>query len=166
MADPHPFGAALQRSKDGYLLCAGCRTLGQCRLGIVSDEMLADGRTITRAKCPADQEGGPRVAHGGWTASVMDEMFGHLAMLQGLFVVTSKLNLEYLKPVPVERDLIGHAWVEKRENDRWHVAGELRLAGTDTLLTRGHGIFVERDLAHYQRYERWLAEQDGSAKEG
>ena len=100
------------------------------------------------------------MVHGGWTASVLDEMLGHLALFAGTFTVTSSLSVEYLRPVPVERELGGFAWVERRENGRWDVAGELRLAGTKTRLTRVTGVFIERDAAHFQKHEEWLQRQD------
>lgn len=166
MIENHPFAAQLTESRKGggFVLCVACRKLGHCRLGIVSGERLPDDgtlfRTRTRVKCPPDYEGGPGVAHGGWTASVLDEMFGHLAMMQGLFTVTSSLTVEYVKPVPVERDLEGVVWVESITDGRWQVRGELLLAANGKLLSRAHGIFIQRDAAHFQRHEKWLADQD------
>jgi acyl-coenzyme A thioesterase PaaI-like protein len=161
MTDNHPFAEQLANVKPGgFILCFACRTLGHCRLGMTSEDVLPDGRTLTKIKCPADQQGGPGVAHGGWTASVLDEMFGHLALLQGLFTVTGSLTVEYLRPVPVERDLEGYAWVEKRDDSRWQVRGELRLAANGKLLSRAHGLFIQRDASHFKRHEQWLAEQE------
>ena len=170
MIEKHPFATQLAEShKDGgFVLCVACRKIGHCRLGIVSDERLPDDgalyRTSTRVRCPKDYEGGPGVAHGGWTASVLDEMFGHLALLQGQFTVTSSLTIEYLKPVSVEHDLDGIVWVEGIADGRWSVRGELRLASNGKVLSRAHGIFIQRDLSHFQRHEKWLAEQ-GSRNE-
>ena len=116
------------KSEGSFFLCISCRKAGHCRLGMLSEKVLPDGRTLTRIRCPNDQAGAPGVAHGGWTASVLDEMLGHLALHAGAFTVTGKLTVEYVKPVPVERDLEGFAWTVKRDNGRWQVAGELRLA--------------------------------------
>ena len=140
-----------------YLLCAGCRKSGKCRIGVSSEELLEGGRSLTKLACPPEQEGAPGVGHGGWTAAAMDEVLGHLALLHGVFVVTKTLTVEYLKPVPLARDLECHAWIESRDNGRWQIAGELRLGST--VLAKATGLFVERNLAHFQRFDRWMAEQ-------
>jgi hypothetical protein len=49
------------------------------------------------------------------------------------------------------------------ENGRRRNAGELRLASTGALLARAHGVFVERDASHFERYRRWIADQDAEA---
>ena len=169
MEEKNPFAAQLAESRDGsFVLCVACSKIGHCRLGITSSRLVSQDslskdqgrvRSITQVKCPGEYEGGPGVAHGGWTASVLDEMFGHLALLRGLFTVTSSLTVDYLKPVPVERDLEGIVWVESITDGRWKVAGELRLAATGKVLSHAHGLFIQRDLSHFQRHEKWLAEQ-------
>lgn len=150
--------------KGGYLLCAGCRRTGKCRFGMSSEELLTDSRTLTKLKCAGDQEGPPAMAHGGWTAAVMDEALGHLALLHGVFAVTKTLTVEYLMPVPLERDLEIHAWVESREAGRWQIAGELRL--NTAVLAKASGLFVERDAAHFLRFDRWISEQAKVSRDG
>ncbi len=146
-----------QACQGGYLLCAGCRKAGKCRFGMTSEKLLEAGKSLTTLRCPAEQEGAPAVGHGGWTAAVMDEILGHLALLSGVFIVTKTLTVEFLKPVPLERDLECHAWVESRDEGRWQIAGELRL--NTAVLARAAGLFVERDAAHFLRFDRWIAEQ-------
>jgi acyl-CoA thioesterase FadM len=91
---------------------------------------------------------------------VLDEMLGHLALHAGTFTVSGKLTIEYARPVPVERELEGLAWVVKRKGSRWQVAGELRLAQTGEVLSRASGLFIERDATHFDRHQAWLEEQD------
>jgi acyl-coenzyme A thioesterase PaaI-like protein len=112
--------------------------------------------------CPREHEGGPNVAHGGWTAAILDEVLGHVPILHGQLAVTGTLTIRYVRPVPIERELEARAWVARREGRRWYVAGELVLASTGAVLASAEGIWVERDPAHYDRHERWLAEQDAS----
>jgi hypothetical protein len=155
--DDHPFAAQLaEGQKRGFVLCVACRKLGNCRLGIVGGERVPDEtvafKTRTRVKCPRDYEGGPGVAHGGWTASVLDEMFGHLALMQGLFTVTRSLT--------IERDLEGVVWIEDVTDGKWKVRGELLLVGPGTVLSRAHGLFIQRDVSHFKRHQEWLAQQD------
>jgi acyl-coenzyme A thioesterase PaaI-like protein len=159
------FGEAelnLIRGKDGgVVMCVACRRLGRCRLGLTGETLVEFGSTVTRLSCLSDHEGGPGVAHGGWTAAALDEILGHLVILSGHMAVTGSLTVEFLKPVPIERELEVRAWLERREDGRWHNVGELRLISTGALLARATGIFVERNpTAHFERQKRWLADQD------
>lgn len=153
------FGVKSASTKDGYILCVGCRERGVCQFGITSEQVLEEGKVRTLLRCAANFAGGPDVAHGGWTSAVLDEMLGHLALFENSFTVTSSLTVDYHKPVPVERDLVGYSWIDQRDGERWHVTGELRLAGANTLLARAKGLFIERDFSHFERHEEWLQKQ-------
>jgi acyl-coenzyme A thioesterase PaaI-like protein len=103
------------------------------------------------------------VAHGGWIAAAFDEITGHVTMLSGHLAVTGSLTVSYLKPVPIERPLTARAWPERKEERRWFVIGELRLASTGALLGRAEAIMVMRDRNHFERHRQWLAQQDALA---
>jgi acyl-coenzyme A thioesterase PaaI-like protein len=156
------FFAHMTRSDGGVGLCFGCRDLGRCRLGLTGERLLGDGTVEIDLRCPRDQEGGPAVAHGGWTAAVMDEALGHLPILNGQFAVTAELSIRYRRPVPVERPLRARSWVDRREGSRWYLSGELLLAPGGSVLAEASGVFVVRDPAHFARHEQWLSEQDAS----
>ena len=144
-------------------LCASCERLGACRLGLTAERLTAPDASLTQLICGPEHEGGPGVAHGGWTAAAMDEVLGHLNLLMGQMAVTGTLTVEYIRPVPVARPLEIHAWCEGVENGRRRNRGELRLASTGAVLARAHGVFVERDQSHFERYRRWIASQDAEA---
>lgn len=146
------------------VLCGACTKLGHCRLGITHRGIDAAGVSYSSVFCPPEYEGGPQVAHGGWTASVLDEMLGHTSVIQGQLVVTATLTVDFIKPVPIDRELEGRSWIERREGSRVYIAGELRLASTNALLAKANGIFVARDFGHFERHQQWLAEQDKRQK--
>jgi len=149
------------------VMCVACRRLGRCRLGLTGESLVEFGSTVTRLSCPSDHEGGPGVAHGGWTAAALDEILGHMVLLSGHMAVTGSLTVEFLKPVPIERELEARAWLDRREDGKWHNVGELRLISTGALLARATGIFVERNpTAHFARQKQWLADQDRLTKGG
>lgn len=145
------------------ILCGACKRLGQCRLGLTDEHLDADGVMHARFVCPAEHEGGPGVAHGGWTASMLDEVLGHTSLLKGQMAVTASLTVEFLKPVPIERALEGRAWVEGREGSRITISGEIRLAATGAVLARARGVWVARDASHFERHRQWLAQQDAAS---
>lgn len=125
-------------------------------------ETTFDGRVMTmRGVCAAAYEGGPRVAHGGWTAAMLDELLGTCSNASGPLAVTGTLTITYVKPVPIERELVCTARVEGQEGRRRRVTGEIRLAGSGALLASAEGIFVEARPDHYSRHQEWLAEQEG-----
>jgi acyl-coenzyme A thioesterase PaaI-like protein len=148
------------RSDGGVALCGACRGANRCRLGLTTERL--DGDAVARFEivCPPEHEGGPGVAHGGWTAGVMDEVLGHVPILHGRMSVTGTLTIRFERPVPIGRELVASAWVERREKRKWLLAGELVLASSDATLARAEGVFVLRDpLSHFGDFERWLEEQ-------
>jgi acyl-coenzyme A thioesterase PaaI-like protein len=153
------------RTDGGVALCGACRRTGVCRLGLTT-ERLDDDDGVARfgISCPPEHEGGPGVAHGGWTAGVLDDLLGHVPLLHGRMSVTGTLTVRFEKPVPIERPLEARAWVARRESRKWFIAGELVLASSQAVLARADGIFVLRDPAtHFGGFERWLAEQEATS---
>lgn len=145
-------------SESGVLLCRGCGAQRHCRLGIQRETLGADGSVHSEVTCPPEHEGGPMVAHGGWTASVMDEMSGHAVLLRDEFAVTGSLTVNFRKPVPLGHALLGRAWITTRQGRRVHVEAELRLAdaGGDVVAT-STAVMIRRPGDHFDRHERWLA---------
>ena len=145
-------------------LCESCSRAGACRLGLIEEALIEPGVSLTKLVCGADHEGGPGVAHGGWTAAVFDEGLGHLSLLSGQMAVTGELSVRFLRPVPIERPLVLRAWCERVENGRRRHRGELRLASTGTLLAAAEGVFVERDPSHFDRFRDWIASQEAGGE--
>ncbi|QGZ96189.1 PaaI family thioesterase [Terricaulis silvestris] len=152
----------LPRAPGGeVILCAECIRRGGCRLGITKEGIIGEHRTETLLMCPKDHEGGAGVAHGGWTASVIDEALGHLPLLCGQMTVTAKLSVEFVRPVPIERPLKLVAWRERVERNRWINAGELTLVSTGVVLARAHGEFAMRDQTrHFEKFREWIAAEE------
>ena len=149
------------RTDGGVALCGACRRTGVCRLGLTTERLDDDGVARFGISCPSEHEGGPGVAHGGWTAGVLDEVLGHVPLLHHRMSVTGTLTVRFEKPVPIERPLEARAWVARREPRKWSIAGELVLASSEAVLARADGIFVLRDQAtHFGDFKRWLAEQE------
>src|SRR4051812_10091304 len=117
----------MQEPKNGLTLCYACHPGGTCRMGIFAEELLPDGRVRARMRAPADFEASPGIAHGGWTAALLDEVCGHVPIRLGSFSVTGKLTIEYKKPVPVGVDLEIIAWATDHRHGLWKVTGEMRM---------------------------------------
>ncbi|NMF88648.1 PaaI family thioesterase [Aromatoleum petrolei] len=148
------------RSDGGVALCGACRDKKTCRLGLISERLDETGTAWFELRCPKDHEGGPNVAHGGWTASVLDECLGHVPLLQGVLSVTAELAVSFIKPVPIERPVEVRARIERREGSRIYISGEMVLLPGRAVLARGKGTWIARDRTHFAHFENWLAEQD------
>jgi acyl-coenzyme A thioesterase PaaI-like protein len=153
-------------SPGGVRLCGACQRVGECRLGFETEQLVTEppgrGELRCELRCPADHEGGPGVAHGGWTAAALDELLGHTPLHHGQLTVTGTLTVRFVKPVPIDRPLLGRARVDRVEGSKWFISGELLLAGSGALLASGTGVWIARDRdAHFRGFENWLASQDG-----
>jgi acyl-coenzyme A thioesterase PaaI-like protein len=155
------------RTDGGVALCGSCSKKGSCRLGLTNEALDDSGVAHFRLTCPEDYEGGPGVAHGGWTAEVLDEVCGHVPLLYDQMSVTGTLTIKYLKPVPIRHGLEATAWIEKVEGKKLMIAGELRLTSSAATLATASGIWVARDkTSHFAAFERWLAQQENPGVPG
>jgi acyl-coenzyme A thioesterase PaaI-like protein len=128
-------------------------------MGVESEIVDTAGVVHYRLRCDRENEGGLNVAHGGWTAGVLDELVGHVAMLAGQLAVTGQLNVMFVQPVPVDQPLTARAWREDKQGSRWFVRAVICLEASGAELARAEGILVERDQGHFARHQQWLEGQ-------
>jgi len=114
----------------------------------------------TELVCDESHEGGPGVAHGGWTAGALDELVGHVVLQHDRLSVTGKLTVSFLRPVPINRPLQATARRVREGNGRWYVHAEIALAATGAVLATAEGEMVLREWTHFARFEEWLAAED------
>ena len=126
---------------------------------------MTDGSVRSEITCPADHEGGPSVAHGGWTAGVLDEMSGHVLLLSDEFAVTGEMSVRFVKPIPIERPLIGTTRITGRDGRRVYVSAELRLKDVNELIATSEAVMIKRPSDHFKRHQRWLASLEPDAED-
>jgi acyl-coenzyme A thioesterase PaaI-like protein len=133
--------------------CRGCQ-VGEraCRFGADSFEAISPDEGVARLMCPADFDGGPKVAHGGWIAGVFDDALGRFLSHGGVKSVTTTLSVSFLMPVPVERPLILRTRIVSREGRRIAMSGTLRLEGDTQDRAAAQGVWVERRPDHFERH--------------
>ena len=95
-----------------------------------------------------EYQGGTGFIHGGIIATVLDEVMSKVSRLGNVRTVTAELNVEYLKPVPVDAEIVVEGFEVRREGRQLYHEGEIRDA-SGVLLARGRGRFVVVDP------ERW-----------
>jgi uncharacterized protein (TIGR00369 family) len=109
-------------------------------------------RIVGRFRLGAEYQGGHGFIHGGIIATVLDEVMSKVSRLSDLRTVTAELNVEYLKPVPVDAELQVEGFEVRREGRQLYHEGEIRDAA-GVLLARGRGRFVVVDLERYARQQ-------------
>ena len=117
-------------------LCSGCRHVGHgtCRLGVRREGLLTDNTFEAEASCPAEYEGWRGMAHGGWTSSVLDEVLGHGLLAMKRRVVTSSLQITFLRPVPIGTPVLVRGQLVLREEELCVMVGEMRTLGRESAL--------------------------------
>jgi len=89
----------------------------------------------------AEYQGGAGFIHGGIIATVLDEVMGKVCRFRGVHAVTAELTIQYLKPVPVDADLIVEGHEVEMTGRNLFMVGEIGDV-SGTVLARGRGRFV------------------------
>jgi len=119
---------------------------------------ISPDEAFVRLTCPADFQGGPDVAHGGWIAGVFDDALGRFLSHAGLKTVTAGLSISFLMPVPVEQPLRLDVRVLAREGRRTTMSGTLRLDGDPHDRATAQGVWVERRPDHFERHREQISD--------
>jgi uncharacterized protein (TIGR00369 family) len=135
--------------------CFGCGGDNAAGMKLVFDLDFDAQRTRGRFVLGANYAGGAGFAHGGIIAVVLDEAMGKLSKLSEEKAVTAEMNVEYRKPVPVDKEIVVEGWqTEEKGRNRSRVA-EIRDAAGN-LLARGTARFVVIDEKHFERVRAGL----------
>lgn len=85
-------------------------------------------------------EGSDNICHGGWVAAVFDEFLGTSQILSGKTGMTGYLTTRYHSPTPLNQQLLMTARVDKVEDKKVTMVGELH-AG-ERLCASCEGLFI------------------------
>lgn len=135
--------SAQSRLVDATMTCRRCVPTGRCRFGIDNAHLDLNGDVTATITCPESSEGIAGIAHGGWTATVLDELCGLVATVNGSATMTKSLYVEYFRPVPLNTPLHGAARLQGRVGRRWSIEAELHSADRSTVLASASGVWVE-----------------------
>jgi acyl-coenzyme A thioesterase PaaI-like protein len=100
-------------------------------------------------------QGAPGLAHGGLVALAMDEVLGGLGWLLRTPMVTGRLQVEYVRPVPVGSELALHAQLDAVDGRRIFSQARAHAGSMDgALLARAFAVFVAVPLEHFRTHGR------------
>jgi acyl-coenzyme A thioesterase PaaI-like protein len=140
--------------------CFGCGPANEAglRLKFVLDKK--HKRFVCRFRLQRRFVGPPAHAHGGIIATILDEAMGKVSKLHNLIALTSKMEITYLKPVPLFKPLIVEGWdvgVRGREHYR---AAEIRNRDGEVLAS-GKATFIEIDA--HRMFAKFLKKKHSDA---
>lgn len=128
--------------------CFGCGSANRQGLGL-HPHYVGD-RVVAEIDFAARFEGGPGLVHGGATAAFFDDLIGFVMIAHQLPGVTAKLDVNYLKPIPLGITLRGEAWMSRIEGRKmWAEAiGE---DDTGTRYVEATGLFLHVGPEHFAK---------------
>lgn len=137
-------------------LCFGCGPAnpGGLQLKFV---LSPTGRSyLCEFELSAQFGGPPGHAHGGIIATILDEAMGKANKLKGKVALTRRLEVDYLRPVPLDQPLVAEGSVRRVRGRAIYNHAELRNAN-GVVLARSRGKFLTIDAE--KMFARELAEE-------
>jgi len=121
---------------------------------------LDDGSVVGEATMRPIHEGPPAVVHGGWVATLLDQLLGHANAAAGVGGFTAELTVRYRRPTPYGVPLTVRARTDSVNGRRVHASGEIVADGVVT--AEASGLFLmpsgERLEAVAREYEQRRAQ--------
>ena len=102
----------------------------------------SSGRILAKVVFGDEAQGPPGYVHGGAIAAVLDESMGAAAWLNGLMVMTARLEVSYLKAVPLNKGIFIEAWISAADEKKVHLHSRL-IDEKGKLYSTGKGLFIK-----------------------
>jgi acyl-coenzyme A thioesterase PaaI-like protein len=101
---------------------------------------LDDRSVVGEATMRLIHEGPPAVVHGGWVATLLDQLLGHANAAAGVGGFTAELTVRYRRPTPSGVPLTVRARTDSVNGRRVHASGEIVADGAVT--AEANGLFL------------------------
>ena len=125
-----------------YCFACGTSNPQGMRLKFAYDEQR--DRFVCRFRLGKRYTGPPGHCHGGIIATILDEAMGKVNKLRHVVALTSRITVDYLKPVPLNQPLRVES-CEVSVHGRRHINQAEILNERGEVLARGRGLFVAID---------------------
>ena len=129
--------------------CFGCGAVNRSGLRLkffVDDHHQA----VCHARLARRFEGPPGHAHGGVIATLLDEAMSKANRVHDVVAMTRRMEIEYLRPVPLEQRITLTGRRVSHEGRRNHCEAEITSASGE-ILARGKALFITVDRSILQR---------------
>jgi uncharacterized protein (TIGR00369 family) len=131
-------------------VCFGCGGANAAGMKLEFEADTETGRVTGRFKLAKEYQGSMGMLHGGIIALLLDEAMGKVCKLSDARAVTAELSVRYLKPIPVDKEIVVEAFQVKREGRQLYHEGEIRSAD-GVVLAKGTGRFVAIDRSRSEK---------------
>jgi uncharacterized protein (TIGR00369 family) len=124
--------------------CFGCGPANSNGLQL-EFELSPDGKSfVCNFELGSTFVGPPGHVHGGIIATILDEAMGKANKLKNKVALTRRMEVEYLRPVPLGRPLVAEGRVNRVRGRALYNSAEIRSAMGD-VLAKGRGKFMAID---------------------
>jgi len=121
--------------------CFGCGAANDLGMKLTFVQDNVNRRITGRFILGEAYQGGGGMAHGGIIATLLDEVMGKVCRFREVRAVTAELNLQYLKPVKVNEEIIVEGYEADQKGRNLFLVGEIR-DSAGVILAKGAGRFV------------------------
>jgi len=104
----------------------------------------ASQKFICKFRLPKKFWGPPKHCHGGIVATILDEAMGKVNKIRHVIAVTSEMNVQYLKMVPLGKWLTVESWEDHVHGREHHNVAEIKNQQGE-VLARGAAKFIAVD---------------------
>lgn len=135
MAQQTPLGHGTQNG------CFGCGDANPTGLQL---RFYVDAKAgvVCRLQLAARFQGPPGYAHGGIIATLLDEAMSKANRRRDVYAMTRQMSVDFLRPVPLETELLLEGHAETMEGRKHRCSATLRDAAGRVLAT-ATGLFIE-----------------------
>ena len=105
-------------------------------------QLMEDQSISTQVTLGLAQQGPPGYAHGGASAALLDEAMGSSVWVAGYQAVSVNLQVDYLKPLPLNIPFMVKGMIEKTDGRKISASSSI-LSMDGTVLVRGLGIYID-----------------------
>jgi len=118
---------------------------------------------VARIRLRSRFTGPPGHAHGGVIATVLDEAMGKVMKIHNVIALTSRMEVQFLKPVPLHATLIAEGRPRAHRGRRYWALAEIRNQNGD-VLARSKGVFVAIDpMAKFGKHLKKMLKKVGNS---
>jgi acyl-coenzyme A thioesterase PaaI-like protein len=138
-------GDELPLHNDACMVCGGESSFSPLATPF---RVIEDGIVGTGVCFDHRHQGAPSYAHGGAVAAVLDDACGYVSFLVTRIFVTAHLEVDYRRPVLLDRDYDVRAECLGLEGRKVQLAASL-LDGDEAIAT-ARGLFIVVDIDHFR----------------
>jgi acyl-coenzyme A thioesterase PaaI-like protein len=135
-----------------------CFACGQLNVAGLHLELHAAGdRCWTEIQLPARFQGWAGMTHGGIVAAILDEVMAWSLIGVERLGFTAHLEIDFRRPVPVERPIRAEGWIVERHRRRFDTAASIADLETGEVLAAARAIYLgaalEQDAQLRERHD-------------